>query len=134
MPTQQKMIDLAIANLMGVFNERDQTKRLEAMQSSYEPSVILYDPNDALEGFSAISGFVDKLLDASPEWSFGHTGTAWINHDLVTMEWMFGPREGKAVVKGNDVMLVDPSSGKIAKVWTMIEGQSNVMVEYGHVE
>ena len=86
MTQNSSMVELAVANLLGIFNERDRSKRFKALEDAYEPSVVLFDPNDIKTGYEAITAFVSQLLNGNSSWTFRHPGKAWINHDLVTME------------------------------------------------
>jgi hypothetical protein len=115
---------LAIQNLLGVFNERDQIKRLAQMQWACATDITIYDPNKVVVGFDAIDIMVSQLLDSNPGWSFSPVGKLWVNSDMVTLEWKFGPNGETAPVRGKDIMVVNEEM-KIQKMYTMIKGVSD---------
>jgi hypothetical protein len=116
---------LAKQNLLGIFNERDSTKRLTQMQATYDENIAFYDPDKLIKGFDTINEFVSQLLDSNAGWSFRPYGNVWVNSNLLMLEWEFGPAGQAAPVRGNDVMFVN-GEGKIEKMYTMIQGVSDV--------
>ncbi|GAB7322078.1 hypothetical protein MBLNU13_g03113t3 [Cladosporium sp. NU13] len=115
---------LAKQNLLGIFGERDTTKRLTQMQATYDENIAFYDPGKLIKGFDVINDFISQLLDGNPEWTFRPCGNVWVNCDLIMLEWEFGPAGEAAPVRGNDVMFVN-GEGKIEKMYTMIQGVSD---------
>lgn len=115
---------LARQNLLGIFGERDESKRLAQMQETYDEDIAFYDPDKLIKGFDVINEFISQLLDSNPEWAFRPCGNVWVNSDLVMLEWEFGPAGQTAPARGNDVMFVN-DEGKIAKMYTMIQGVSD---------
>lgn len=122
---REKAEQLARENLLGIFGERDMTKRLVQMQATYDENIAFYDPSKLIKGFDIINDFISQLLDSNPEWNFRPRGNVWVNCDLIMLEWEFGPATQAAPVRGNDVMFVN-SEGKIEKMYTMIQGVSDV--------
>lgn len=123
--SREQAEQLAQQNLLGIFNERNSTKRLSQMQATYDENIAFYDPDKLIKGFDVINDFVSQLLDGNPEWSFRPRGNIWVNAELVMLEWEFGPAGEAAPVRGNDVMFVN-GEGKIEKMYTMIQGVSDV--------
>ncbi|KAM0719603.1 hypothetical protein Q7P37_003733 [Cladosporium fusiforme] len=123
--SQELATSLAKQNLLGIFNERDATKRLQQMKETYDPNITFSEPSDVVSGFEAVDVIITKLLESNPEYSFRPVGKVWVNHEMVTMEWEFGPEGQSAAVSGNDIMLVN-GQGKIEKMYTMIRGLSDV--------
>jgi len=123
--SRQQAEQLANQNLLGIFNERDSTKRLTQMQATYDEDIAFYDPDKLIKGFDTINEFVSQLHDSNPEWSFRPHGNVWVNSNLLMLEWEFGPAGQAAPVRGNDVMFVN-GEGKIEKMYTMIQGVSDV--------
>lgn len=119
---------LAKKNLLQIFGERDPQKRLEAMHSTYAPDITFYEPDNIVTGFGAIKDLVETLLSKSPDWVFEPAERIWVNHDMVTLEWGFGPDGKEAVVKGNDVMIVN-GEGKVRVMCTMISGVSDLVLQ-----
>lgn len=101
------------------------TKRLVQMQATYDENIAFYDPDKLIKGFDAINDFISQLLDSNPEWTFRPRGNVWVNCDLIMSEWEFGLAGQAAPVRGSDVMFVN-GEGKIEKMYTMIQGVSDV--------
>ncbi|KAK5711648.1 hypothetical protein LTR17_018283 [Elasticomyces elasticus] len=112
-------VHLAKSNLLSIFNERDATKRKQAMVETYATDMQMHEPDKVITGHDEISSTAGALLDAHPDWDFAPAGEVFVNHQIVTLNWTFGP------VKGGDVFLVG-EEGKIEKLWVMIEGVTSV--------
>jgi hypothetical protein len=123
--SREKAEQLARENLLGIFGERDMTKRLVQMQATYDENIAFHDPDKLIKGFDAINDFISQLLDSNPEWTFRPRGNVWVNCDLIMLEWEFGPAGQAAPVRGSDVIFVN-GEGKIEKMYTMIQGVSDV--------
>ena len=122
--SRAEAISLAKRNLLNIFGERDPQKRLAAMHETYASDITFYEPDNIVTGFDAISDLVESLLSKAPDWVFKPADKIWVNHDMVTLEWGFGPEGGEAVVKGNDLMIIN-SEGKVKAMYTMIFGISD---------
>jgi hypothetical protein len=116
---------LAIQNLLGIFGERDPSKRLAQMQKTYAAKITFYDPDKIVNGHAAVDEMISQLLESNPGWTFRPFGNVWVNCDLVMMEWKFGPDGQTAPIHGNDVMFID-GDGKIEKMYTLIRGISDI--------
>lgn len=116
---------LARQNLLAIFGERDPTKRMAQMEATYAPDITFHEPGKTVSGFNAINDVVAQLLDSNPDWAFRPVGQLWVNHNLVTLEWEFGPEDQAAPVHGNDIMIIN-GDGQIETMYTMIKGVSDV--------
>jgi hypothetical protein len=116
---------LAKQNLLGIFGERDPSKRLAQMQKTYAANITFYDPDKIVNGHVAVDEMISQLLEGNPGWTFRPFGNVWVNCDLVMMEWEFGPDGQTAPVHGNDVMFIN-GEGKIEKMYTLIRGVSDI--------
>ena len=123
--SREQAEQLAKQNLLGIFGERDPIKRLAQMQATYDENIAFYDHDKLINSFDTINGFISQLLDSNPGYTFRPRGNVWVNSDLIMLEWEFGPAGQAAPVRGNDVMFID-SEGKIGKMYTMIQGVSDV--------
>ncbi|MFD0522912.1 nuclear transport factor 2 family protein [Paractinoplanes durhamensis] len=82
------------ANLLEVFNERDSTRRREAITRTYAPEVQFSDPDEIVTGHEALNAKAAKILAGAPDFVFTAAGPTRVNHDLGYLEWNFGP-EGR---------------------------------------
>jgi hypothetical protein len=110
--------DLMQANLMEVFNERDDTARRAAIARTYSPDVQFSDPDEVVTGHEALNAKARRLLDEAPTFVFSPMGPILINHDLGYRAWGFGPDGGSPVVRGMDIALVE--DGLIKKIYTLL--------------
>ena len=108
---------------MEIFNQRSPEARMEAIKKYYANDIIFYEPESITQGYEAISGVAQALLDKTPGWVFSPIGKAIANHDMAILSWSFGP-PGDVKVKGKDIILVENS--KIKVLYVVIEGTSEV--------
>src|SRR4051812_10279200 len=107
-------------NLDDVFNERDGTLRLQAIQSLYSEDAIFYEGEDKFEGWLAISKRFDAILAPTPpDFAFRVAGHAGRIHDLEQLSWELGPSVGPPVARGLDVALIE--DGRIKVLYTFID-------------
>jgi hypothetical protein len=110
--------ELMRANLLEVFNERDEVRRREAIGRTYVPGVRFADPDDTVTGREALSAKAQKILDGAPGFVFSADGPVRVNNELGYLAWNFGPEGAAPVVKGVDIALVE--DGLIATVYTLL--------------
>jgi hypothetical protein len=110
--------ELMQANLMEVFNERDDTARRAAMARTYSPDVRFSDPDEVVMGHEAVNAKAQRLLDEAPSFVFRPMGPVLTNHDLGYLAWGFGPEGADPVVRGIDIALVE--GGLITKIYTLL--------------
>jgi hypothetical protein len=122
-PSPSSMSSLADGNLMSVFNQWSQEARMEAMKKYDVDDIIFYQPDSITQGYEAVSGVAQDLLDKAPGRVFSTAGKVIANQDIVTLSWSFSP-PGDVGVKGTDVMLVENS--KIKALCVVIEDRSEV--------
>ena len=107
------------ANLISVFNERDETARRDAIQSTYTDDITWYESTgDVFRGHDALNKRAGEILDGGPGFSMQPEGEVVICQNLGTLNWRFGPPEQPDLVKGTDVILV--RDGRVQALWTAI--------------
>jgi len=106
------------ANLLEVFGERDQQLRAAAIERTYAADVVFADPGEVVVGRDAVNAKVQKLLDETPGFVFTEAGPVYVNNDLGTLAWNFGPAGQPPVVTGFDICLIE--DGRIAKLYTIL--------------
>jgi hypothetical protein len=118
MPDSAVIEALMKANLLGVFGERDPQRRVAAIERTYAEDVVFADPDEVVVGRDAVDAKVQKLLDEAPGFVFAEAGPVYVNHDLGTLAWSFGPAGQPPVVTGFDICLI--RDGLIAKLYTIL--------------
>ena len=110
--------ELMRANLLDVFNERDDDRRRAAIARTYTTDVTFLDPDEVVTGHEALDEKARRLLDGSPDLVFTPGGPVLVNHDLGHLAWNLGPADGEPVVRGIDIALV--ADGLIARLYTIL--------------
>ena len=110
--------ELMRANLLEVFNERDDAARRTAIARTYTPDVTFSDPEEVVTGHDALNAKAQRLLDQAPDFVFRPMGAILVNHDLGYLAWGFGPEGGEPVVRGLDIALVD--DGLIRSIYPLL--------------
>jgi SnoaL-like domain len=106
------------ANLLEVFNERDDQRRRAAIERTYGDDVTFSDPDEVVTGHAALDAKAKRLLDASPTFVFSPAGAILVNHDLGYLAWNLGPDGQPPAVRGIDIALVE--NGRIAHLYTLL--------------
>src|SRR6476620_7228912 len=93
------------ANLARVFNERDASRRMNAIAELYANDATLFEPDAVATGHDAIGQAVGTLLASlPPDFVFAAIGTAVGHHGVGRLHWQSGPPNGPAAVTGTDVV------------------------------
>lgn len=103
MPNQQS--PLLVRNLLEVFNERDEAKRLSIIKSLYTEGAVFYeaDGDQPIQGHEPISRKVAEVLATLPPGAtFRVTGIPTVNHNLGRMSWEL-ELGGSVLASGMDV-------------------------------
>ncbi len=93
------------AHLARVFNERDASRRIQAVAEMYADDATLYEPPDtSAKGHAAINDAVEGLLShLPPNFAFTAIGPAVGHHGVGRLRWQGGPPNGPVSVTGMDV-------------------------------
>jgi hypothetical protein len=114
--------ELMLENLFVVFNERDPTRRLEAIARNYTEDVTWTDPDGTTQGHQAMNEQAQKLLDRMPGFVFSAAGPVYVSRDLGLLAFNVGVPEQPPGASGLDVALV--RDGRIAALHTLVTGKS----------
>lgn len=99
---------MLIRNLLEVFNERDERKRLAVIQEIYTEQATFFEQEDSFQGFEQINKRVTEVLQTIPsEALFQPVGSPTINHNLARLSWTLSPENGAVMATGMDVALLD---------------------------
>ena len=102
-----------------MFNERDAVKRDAAIAEFFVANPVMYEPDNVVEGRSAISAVAGHLLEQfGPSFRFTPAGPAVGHHGLAVLRWEAGPVGEPVAVTGSDAaQIVD---GRIACLWVLL--------------
>lgn len=95
---------LMTANLLTVFSERDEERRLQAIRELYSEDAVLHEPHASVRGHAAISDAVGALLATLPDdFVFTAEGPAVGHNSVGRLKWRSGPKSDPPAVTGLDV-------------------------------
>lgn len=107
------------ANLLSVFNERDETARRAAVQSTYAEDIVWYESDgNVIKGHDTLNKRAEELLAENPGFAFKPEGEMVVSQNLGILSWTFGPPGEPDLVKGTDVIIVQ--DGKVKALWTAV--------------
>lgn len=111
-PTPTELLEASIAR---VWNERDDARRLVAIDEIYHRDARIYEPERSVTGHQAISDVVAGVLaDMPPGFRFEVVGPTLGHHGVAVTRWHGGP-PGETIVSGADTARV--VDGKIHEHW-----------------
>ncbi len=109
--------DLLHRNLLGVFNERDESLRKPLLTALYAPDARFADHDGVAIGSNAIDAKIRELHARTPGFEFV-PGKFHEVQDLATLEWSYGPAGEDPVVNGTDVAII--RDGRIAALYVYL--------------
>jgi SnoaL-like protein len=108
------------ANLMEIFDQRDGTRRREAMRRAYAENIAFTDPQGTVHGYDAVDERVREVLDKAPEtFIFAPDGPLYVLAGAAAaLPWRFGPPSGPPAVSGIDIAVI--ANGRITSLQTLL--------------
>jgi hypothetical protein len=108
------------ANLNRVFNERNASRRAQAIQELYAADAIFYEGEDSSSGTEAIARAVTRLLDAlPPTLTFSMAAPPMQNHAMGKLLWTGHLGDGTTVVTGTDIAQIE--NGRIRSLHVFVD-------------
>ena len=115
-----EITDLLERNLLSVFNERDRSKRLSALQDVWAPHGVLVWEDGTHVGQSNIELAISGLLRQYPEFDFTAIGTTDEVAGAGRLRWAFGSSKERPAITGEDVAFV--ANGHIVALYRFLDG------------
>ena len=106
------------ANLLEVFNERDDERRAAAIRSTYSPDVRWTDDEGVTVGREALDAKARELQQQFQGLVFTKAGPVYQTLDFGYLAWHLGPEGGDPVATGFDVAIV--RNDVVAELYTVI--------------
>lgn len=114
------LAQLMEANLKHVWSERNATRRMQVIETIYTHDSVLYEVNDTMEGYAAISATVDTVLKNMPEeFIFSSIKPVVINNNMGRSFWGVGPKGQPPVTTGMDIAIFE--DGKIKSLYVFLD-------------
>ncbi|MBT2246064.1 nuclear transport factor 2 family protein [Sphingobium sp. BHU LFT2] len=119
-PIEQDYDHLLRSNLERVFNEREPTRRAQAIAELFVEQPILYEPDGVVHGRKAISAVAGELLKRfGPNFAFVSEKAAIGHHGMGSLRWHAGPPEGSPIFTGIDTAAI--VDGRIEQLWVLLD-------------
>jgi len=117
---QNELAQMMEDNLQHVWSERDEVRRLKAIEKIYTNASILYHVGDKNEGMDAINKSVTAVLSNMPtNFVFTKLKPVIINNSIGRLIWGIGPEGQAPVVTGMDIAHFE--NGKIKSLYVFLD-------------
>ena len=113
-------VELLERMVQDVFNEPDAQRRSVMIAELFTEDVVFSDPQMTVTGRTELAAAVTGLLAQGPGFVFTPVGDFRGVGSLGLRAWRLGPPGAEPVLGGTDV--VEVVDGRIAKLWTMLDG------------
>lgn len=111
--------NLMRANLLDVFNERDDTKRQAAIERTYATDVAWTDDEGTVVGRDSLEAKCVGLQSNLGGLEFAADGPVHTVPGFAHLAWkLFDPGSGHAVMTGFDAAVIE--DGLISRLWTVL--------------
>jgi hypothetical protein len=80
---------MLFANLLGVFDERDPSKRATAVEDTYAEDVIWFEPDGVIHGRTALNARASELQTQSPGFHFSADGIMSVSQNMGVLRFCF---------------------------------------------
>jgi hypothetical protein len=110
--------EMMLANLLNVFNERDESRRMLAISQLHAVDVAFHGPEGTVTGHSELNKAASGVLSGAPGFVFTAAGPARQVSDLGYLPWAFGLPGATPAVRGMDIALT--KNGQIAQLFTLL--------------
>lgn len=112
---------LLVRNLLDVFNERDEARRLAVIQDVYTEHATFYEPDESFQGYERINKRVTEVLQTIPlNALFRVAGSPTRNHNLARLGWTLAAENEPAIASGMDVAILE--GDRISALYLFIDG------------
>ena len=97
-----------------IWNEKDYKVRRKMIEKLYSPKVKFIDPYSIAVGIDGVNNFIEGLHKRFPTYKFSTEGAVLGHHNVMKVNWIFGPKETPNTIQGTDVVFF---SGKMIKTY-----------------
>jgi hypothetical protein len=114
----ERIRTLLHANLLLVFNERNEATRKAAIATTYVEDIIWHEPDRVNIGYDAMNQRAEEILTEAPGFGFQMDSEMVVSQNVGVLNWKFGPKGTPDLIKGIDVIVVE--GGKVKALWTAV--------------
>lgn len=117
---QDELAQIMEDNLQLVWSERDDVRRMEAIEKIYAKAAALYHVGHKAEGLDAINKSVGSVLSNMPaDFVFTKLKPVIINNSIGRLIWAVGPKGQAPVATGMDIAHFE--NGKIKSLYVFLD-------------
>jgi len=110
---------LLVQHLNEIWNQRDETLRLAAIEKVYAKEIDLFEVGEKFSGYDAINHKVSTLLNSFPPiFSIAQLKPIVINNNVGKLDWGVGPAGAPPVGTGTDIVVFE--NGKIKSLYVFL--------------
>lgn len=107
-------------NLKQVWSERDEARRMKAIESIYAKDAVLHHVDNRTDGREAINKNVTSVIGKMPpDFVFGILKPIIINNNLGRLIWGLGPEGKPPVATGMDIAILE--NEKIKSLYVFLD-------------
>lgn len=107
-------------HLEKIWSERDEQKRLKALDELYTKDCTLFEVGDRFTGHEAINSKINSILANMPaDFVFTITEPVVINNNAGKLVWALGPKDKQAVATGMDIAILEDA--KIKSLYVFLD-------------
>ncbi len=116
---ENKLEQLLVQHLNEIWNQRDETLRLTAIEKIYAKDFTLFEEGENVTGYDAINHKVSTLLNSFPPiFSIAQLKPIGINNNIGKLDWGVGLEGTPPVATGTDIVIFE--NGKIKSLYVFL--------------
>jgi|SRR6186713_873936 len=117
---QDELAQIMEDNLQQVWSERDDVRRMDAIERIYSFGAALYHVGHKTEGLDAINKSAGEVLsNMPPDFVFTRMKPVIINNSIGRLIWAVGPKGQAPVATGMDIAHFE--NGKIKSLYVFLD-------------
>ena len=110
---------LLVQHLNEIWNQREETQRLTAIESVYARDIELFEVGEQFSGYEAVNRKVSKTLNGLPAvFSISQLKPIVINNNVGKLDWGVGPTGAPPVATGTDIVIFE--NGRIKSLYVFL--------------
>lgn len=105
---ENKLEQLLVQHLKEIWNQRNETLRLAAMESVYAKDIDLFEVGEKFTGYQDVNHKIGETLNSLPPvFSIVQLKPIIINNNVGKLDWGVGPEGAPPVATGTDVVVFE---------------------------
>lgn len=110
---------LLVQHLNEIWNQRDETLRLTAIERVYAKDIDLFEVGEKFSGYEDVNHKVSNTLNGLPlVFSIAQLKPIVINNNVGKLDWGVGPAGASPVATGTDIVIFE--NGKIKSLYVFL--------------